>query len=908
MSNNLFSIIIPTRQRHETLKYSIQSVLNQTYDEFELVVMDNCSSSETFEVVASFSDPRIKYYRSIERLSMSDNWELGLAYATGEYIFILGDDDGLMPDGLELCLKLLREYKVNIISWFRCQYWWSNATVPWHRGRLYLNLSQTADIWNSKEVLKQFYKHQAIFEHLPMLYNSFIHRDVISRIKSNLGEYFMSTSCPDIYSGIVNAYFSDTYLYSFRSLSIAGLSQHSTGTSTGYLSMGLQPIEDFMKDGRKDLTDLLNDNSNSLIPSLNQEICVAEVQIRTKQLFFSKNNEFELNIKNLLKLVAARINRDPDNYDSTLRDIEALADKYEINVSTLDIPKKFIGKPQPYQGPIVNPDGSINTIVINCEQAGVSNVAQAAALACAILPKIEAVRVNTKTQLLEQQASQSSTTENVEPIIPQILLDGFFFQLYQTGIARVWRSVLEEWAEDSLAKHLVVLDRAGTAPKIPGIRYRTIPLYDYDRTDADRIMLQQVCDEEGASLFTSTYYTTPLSTPFVFMAYDMIPEVMGWDLNHPMWREKHHAIQKASTYVAISENTARDIIKFFPHIYSEAVTVAPCGVKSSFTPASLEEINNFRTKYGVLKPYFILVGMGGYKNTKFFFQAFAQLHSRQDFEVVCTGSSGLSEVDFTNYTSGSVVHRLQLSDEEFKAAYSGAVALVYPSKYEGFGLPVLEAIACGCPVITCPNASIPEVAGEAALYVSDEDVDDLVNALCDVQKPEVRNSLIAAGLEQAKKFSWSKMAKTVSSALIEATLLPLKLRDTNLIIFPDWSQPEEPLCLDLQQVLEAIATHPDSSQITLLVDTSNISDEDATLILSSITMNLLLQKDLDVSEGPEISLIGQLGEIQWEALLRRIQARIILENENKQAIAQAGGQKITFCDLDGLSKLTAIST
>ncbi len=117
---------------------------------------------------------------------------------------------------------------------------------------------------------------------------------------------------------------------------------------------------------------------------------------------------------------------------------------------------------------------------------------------------------------------------------------------------------------------------------------------------------------------------------------------------------------------------------------------------------------------------------------------------------------------------------LQLSDEELALAYSGAMALVYPSKYEGFGMPVLEAMACGCPVITCPNASIPEVAGDAAIYVNDDDVDGLANALCEVQKPSIRNSLIAAGLAQAKKFSWSKMAQTVSSALIDTTLFLYK--------------------------------------------------------------------------------------------------------------------------------------
>ena len=109
-----------------------------------------------------------------------------------------------------------------------------------------------------------------------------------------------------------------------------------------------------------------------------------------------------------------------------------------------------------------------------------------------------------------------------------------------------------------------------------------------------------------------------------------------------------------------------------------------------------------------------------------------------------------------------------------RIAYSGAIALVYPSKYEGFGLPVLEAMTCGCPVITCPNGSIPEVGGEAVLYVDSDDVNELIGRLSDVQKSEVRQSLIAAGLEQAKKFSWSSMAEKVSAALLEAVCLPPK--------------------------------------------------------------------------------------------------------------------------------------
>jgi hypothetical protein len=283
-----------------------------------------------------------------------------------------------------------------------------------------------------------------------------------------------------------------------------------------------------------------------------------------------------------------------------------------------------------------------------------------------------------------------------------------------------------------------------------------------------------------------------------------------------------------------------------------------------------------------------------------FFRAFAQLYSRNGFDIVCTGSGSLLEAEFRAYTSGSVVHMLHLSDQELRAAYSGSVALVYPSIYEGFGLPILEAIACGCPVITCPNASIPEVAGEAALYVDDDDVEGLVNALCEIQKPGVRQSLISAGLEQAKKFSWSKMARTVSSVLIDTTLQPLNLKDINLIVFPDWSASEESLGLDLERVIRAIATQPNRSHITLLVHISSISQEDANLFLSGVAMNLLMQEDLDVTEGLEISLVGKLGEIQWKALLPRLNARIVLENENQQAIAAVKAETIPVRELDSL--------
>ncbi|MEY3866720.1 MAG: hypothetical protein RLZZ338_611 [Cyanobacteriota bacterium] len=356
----------------------------------------------------------------------------------------------------------------------------------------------------------------------------------------------------------------------------------------------------------------------------------------------------------------------------------------------------------------------------------------------------------------------------------KVIVDGVFFQLNHTGIARVWNSLLEEWVISGFAKQVLVLDRAGSAPKINGIQYRMVEAYNYGATDADRQMLQQICDEEGADIFISTYYTTPLSTPSVFMGHDMIPELIGKNLdNEPMWREKHYGIRHASAFIVVSENTARDLVGYFPHILVKSVFVAHNGVSSCFSQANAEEIRCFKSKYGLSKPYFLLVGdrsgWCGYKNGILFFEAFAQLANKHDFEIVCTGGAPTIEEDFLQYTSGVQVHKLYLTDEELRVAYSGAIVLVYPSLYEGFGMPVIEAMACGCPVIASKRASIPEVAGTAALYISGFDVSELVNALQEVQKPELRNQLISAGLEQAKKFSWSKMAEIVRDALLQAT-------------------------------------------------------------------------------------------------------------------------------------------
>ncbi|AFZ14226.1 glycosyl transferase family 2 [Crinalium epipsammum PCC 9333] len=403
MNHNMFSIIIPTRQRHDTLKHSIQSVLNQTHTEFEVVVMDNFSSPETAEVAKSFNDSRIKYYRSPKRLSMSDNWELGLSYATGEYVTLLGDDDALMPDGVEICSRLLHEYDVNIVTWSRENtYWWDSAIVPWNRNRLGINFRQVGQILNSRQKLKEYYNFQISWDLMPMLYNSFVHQDIIAKVKSIYGKYFL-TYCPDIFSGIVNAYFSDRYFYSSRGLSLGGISGHSTGTSAWFQSFNSEPMQKFSEEFKKNVNELIHE---SLVPVPNLVLTETTERILTKELFFPEDHELKIDIITLLNCMAANINRDLGKYDVNLQAIEDLAEKYQVPISEINIPPKLVQDPKAYQGPVFNSNGLLDLLLINCEQAGISNVAQAAMLARGILQGLDFLTIYSLTK--EQEIALSN--------------------------------------------------------------------------------------------------------------------------------------------------------------------------------------------------------------------------------------------------------------------------------------------------------------------------------------------------------------------------------------------------------------------------------------------------------------------------------------------------------------------
>ena len=233
-------------------------------------------------------------------------------------------------------------------------------------------------------------------------------------------------------------------------------------------------------------------------------------------------------------------------------------------------------------------------------------------------------------------------------------------------------------------------------------------------------------------------------------------------------RNVHPAARRADFLIADSENTRREIIRFL-HVPEEKIKVIHLAAGDAFHEnVSPESIARIRNKYRIEKPYFFAVGsIEPRKNLASALIAFKALLEirRIDHQFVITGGKGWENESFYR-----LLKKLKIDDylvftgyvpeKDLPALYQGAEVFVYPSFYEGFGLPVLEAMSSGTPVITSNTSSLPEVAGDAAILVNPAEIFELYEAMeALVTSPSLREDLKRKGLEQSKKFTWEKTAR-----------------------------------------------------------------------------------------------------------------------------------------------------
>ena len=169
-------------------------------------------------------------------------------------------------------------------------------------------------------------------------------------------------------------------------------------------------------------------------------------------------------------------------------------------------------------------------------------------------------------------------------------------------------------------------------------------------------------------------------------------------------------------------------------------------------------------------PFFLFVGSRKrYKNFRLLLQAFSKLKDiKENFEIICFGGGKFlkEEIDYMIELSlnPTKIKNIQGSDKILVSLYKQAVALIYPSIYEGFGLPIIEAMSCGCPVISSNSSSLPEVYGTAALSFENNSVENLTYCITKISTDKtLRDLLIDKGFQRSKEFSWKKCAKETAS-------------------------------------------------------------------------------------------------------------------------------------------------
>jgi len=263
-------------------------------------------------------------------------------------------------------------------------------------------------------------------------------------------------------------------------------------------------------------------------------------------------------------------------------------------------------------------------------------------------------------------------------------------------------------------------------------------------------------------VFHSTYYSPYFldcigERPFVVTFYDLIQEIFFDTFRDSLtisWKKM--LLERARRVIAISQNTKNDIMKYYS-IPSEKIRVIHLG--SSLDPSGAR-----KKPKGLSPGYLLFIGNRSYyKNFDLLARSISGLLIKKNQNLVCGGGPEFSEAETEMLAGLGISDRVRRvgfsSDAELAGLYANASAFIFPSGYEGFGIPVLEAFSCGCPVLLSDRSSLPEVGGDAALYFDPDDPDSLrgvVERIIDDK--ELRKRLAGLGSRRLRDFSWKKTA------------------------------------------------------------------------------------------------------------------------------------------------------
>lgn len=352
----------------------------------------------------------------------------------------------------------------------------------------------------------------------------------------------------------------------------------------------------------------------------------------------------------------------------------------------------------------------------------------------------------------------------------RIAFDHQAFCLQKTGgISRYFFKLAEGGAKEALDIGVFSpLYRSQYARELPKSVVHGAYMKDYPPRCADfavalnGILARQQLRAWRPDIVHETYFSKhrsgPVNVPTVLTIFDMIGE-LGIDGVKPTRHElqnskKYAAVNRADHVICISEQTRQDLIKMY-QVAPEKTTTIYLGCD-----AAVEKTTRV---ISTRRPYLLYVGLrSGYKNFNRFVQAVASSKQlRESVDIVAFGGTKFSDVELAYFRNlkfaANQVRQLSGSDDDLADCYANACALVYPSIYEGFGLPPLEAMVNRCPVISSQASVMPEIIGDAAEFFDPLDVEAMSFAIERVVFSSVRSQeLINRGLKRSQQFTWNK--------------------------------------------------------------------------------------------------------------------------------------------------------
>ena len=347
-----------------------------------------------------------------------------------------------------------------------------------------------------------------------------------------------------------------------------------------------------------------------------------------------------------------------------------------------------------------------------------------------------------------------------------ILYDGFVYYAQSVGgINRYFANLIDGLPEDFLPmmtiRDVPTVNWPGNS-RLKILRPKRFPLgrisYKWEKSYFSR-----VTNSKRYDIFHPSYYQTLSDRswethkhPIVLTVYDMIHERFAdtMDADGKMREQKRQAITAAQAILCISQNTKRDLIRYY--------SVPESKITVTYLAAELNEELSHGSEPVPSRPYLLYVGSrASYKNFDGLLQALSRVITDRSDIALCVVGSALTVEENQKIADFGLTSRIEhygyASDTLLAKLYRCSLAFVYPSLYEGFGIPPLEAMQCGTPVIACDISSIPEVVGDAGLLFAPGKTDELADILrALVSGATNRAELIAKGRQRARQFTWQK--------------------------------------------------------------------------------------------------------------------------------------------------------